>query len=300
MSLGSWVTAKYLVRFQEFQLEPATRALLERWSWIGIVLFTPTIYSFIMLQKGPYWLLIVATTWSLLRKRRDGWAGIVFGLLSVKPTLFFLMPIVLLRYGHWKFFLGASLSVMILWGGTYALLPIEVWSGFVSKFGMSSSYAAIQGYHLDWACGLISLSQVSDVARNVELLKWFFVLPLCLYGLLVVTQPRRLDIDDPNTLWSLLVVTFLLSPHTYYYDLVLLLIPLLWLAAIEPRRSIAYYFLLVAAIVLSPLVLETVGLPLIPIVLVGTLFEQRMGRFALNRQTDRRIGQVRQNEELAY
>lgn len=283
MLLGSWITAKHIVRFHEVTGNTFAKNLLDRWSWIAVVLFVPTIYCFIIGQKGPFWLLVIASTWALLRQRKEGWAGIVFGLLSIKPTLFILLPIVMLRYGRWRFLAGVSLTVALLWGGAFALLPLEVWSGFAEKLGMSSSYAAIRGYHLDWSCNLMSLSYISQNSSDIELIKWFVVLPLILYGGLLVIAPRELDFDRPDTLWNLLVVTFLLSPHAYYYDLVILLIPLLWYAAVEPKRCVTYYLLVSASVVIAPLILETIGIPLIPIVLTATMIEQRLRISGANR-----------------
>ncbi len=276
MLVGGWVAAKHVVRIQTFQGSSSAKDLLDRWSWVAIVLFVPTIYCFIIGQKGPFWLFIFASTWALLRRQKDGWAGLVFGLLSIKPTLFFLLPIMMLRYRKWKFLAGASVSVASLWGGAFAVLPLEVWNGFAEKIAMSSSYAAIRGYHLDWSCNLMSLSYISQDPSDIGLIKWFIVLPLILYGLGQVVLPRSFDADLPDGLWNLMVVTLLLSPHAYYYDLVILLVPLLWYAATEPKRSWIYYCLIASSVVIAPITLKFIGIPLIPIVLMATLFEQRL------------------------
>jgi Glycosyltransferase family 87 len=278
---GCWVAAKHVVRIQAFSGDPLAKSLLDRWSWVAIVLFVPTIYCFIIGQKGPFWLLLFAATWALLRRQKDGWAGLVFGLLSIKPTLFFLLPLVMLRYRKWRFLAGTSVSITLLWGGAFAVLPLEVWSGFAEKLGMSSSYAAIRGYHLDWSCNLMSLSYISQDSGDIGLIKWFIVLPLILYGLRLVAFPRNFDTDHPDRLWSLMVVTLLLSPHAYYYDLVILLVPLLWYAAVDPKRCVSYYLLIAASVVIAPITLEFAGIPLIPIILVGMLFEQQL-RNAIN------------------
>jgi len=279
MSIGFWISAKYVVRFQEVRLEPFAKKILERWSWIAIVLFPSSVFCFVMEQKGPFWLLIFAATWGLLRQKRDGWAGVVFGLLSIKPTLFFLLPIVMLRYRRWRFVAGAAFTVAILWGGAFAALPIEVWSGFAEKLRLSGSYAGIQGYHLDWSCNLMSLSYVAQAPNVVALLKWLLVVPLSLYALLLVTGPERLRIDHPSTPWNILIATFLLSPHAYYYDLVVMLMPILWYVAMDTKRGLLYFLSLVAAVVLAPLVLETLGIPLIPIVLAGIMIEKGLSQW---------------------
>ena len=276
MSLGAWISAKHVVRFQEIQADSIVKNILEKWSWIAIVLFPSSVFCFVMEQKGPFWLLIFAATWGLLRQNRDGWAGVVFGLLSIKPTLFFLLPLVMIRYGRWRFVAGVAFSVLVVWGSAFVALPIEVWSGFAEKLRMSGTYAGIQGYHLDWSCNLMSIAYVAKAPTDVALLKWLLVIPLSLYGLWIVAGPTRLKIDHPSSSWNTLVVTFLLSPHAYYYDLVVMLMPILWYVAIDPKRGIFYYISLATAVVVAPFVLANLGIPLIPVVLAGLMVEQRL------------------------
>ena len=52
----------------------------------------------------------------------------------------------------------------------------------------------------------------------------------------------------------LLATTLLISPHTYHYDLCVLLLPILWLVATSPKCGIAYYGML--AVVLAVFVLD--------------------------------------------
>ena len=273
MAIGSWLTARFIVEFQSFTGNAFAKNFMERWSWIAILLFPPSVYCFIMGQKGPIWFLIFAASWALLRNRRDGWAGIAFGLLSIKPTLFFLLPIVMLRYGCWRFIVGVAFSVAVVWGAAFAMLPLEVWRGFGETTLLSSSYAGIDGYHLEWSCNLLCMSYIGRGASEIALLKFLLVLPLCIYGLISVTKPKRLEVDNPNTLWRILIVTFLLSPHAYYYDMVVMLVPILWFVTSNPKRGLVYYALLVVSIIAAPTAWSMLGVPLIPIVLLGILVE---------------------------
>lgn len=86
-------------------LRPATAV----WFWPAMLLFPPLLLGLTMGQKGTFWLLIMAATWLLYRRKSPLAAGLVFGLLSIKPTLFFLLPLVMLRHREWRFVAGASL-----------------------------------------------------------------------------------------------------------------------------------------------------------------------------------------------
>ncbi len=72
---------------------------------------------------------------------------------------------------------------------------------------------------------------------------------------------KGMDVDHPEDLWNILIVTFLLSPHAYYYDLIVLLIPLLWYAKLEPRRAIVSFLLLAVAILGSSVGTAWLGVP---------------------------------------
>jgi hypothetical protein len=248
---------------------------------MAIILFPATVYALIVGQKGTLWFLVIAITWALLRNRRDGWAGFVFGILSLKPTLFFALPLVMARYGRWRFLSGMAVSMVALWGSSALVLPGDVWTGFAEKIGMSGTYAGIQGYHLDWSCNLMSIAYAAQNPEGIALMKWFLVLPLSVYGLILILEPREFRVDQPGHLWNILIVTFLLSPHSYYYDLVVLLAPLMWYAVTDLRRGVAYYLFISASIVLSPMALSTIGIPLIPLVLVAVMIERRLTQVAI-------------------
>ena len=72
--------------------------------------------------------------------------------------------------------------------------------------------------------------------------------------------------------WLLILVcTALLSPHFYYYDLCILLPPLLWHWAKKPNESIAVYVLLAVGCSVSATVFEQLRTPILPIALLGVV-----------------------------
>jgi hypothetical protein len=70
--------------------------------------------------------------------------------------------------------------------------------------------------------------------------------------------------------------TVLLSPHFYHYDLCILLIPILWLIATEPRRGFAYFAMLSVGVVLAGDAVTHLRLPILPLMLVGIVCELRL------------------------
>jgi hypothetical protein len=270
---GIAITVRTIATDQLDSSPDRLRSFVERWSWLSFALFPPLFYSFAMGQKGPFWFLLLAGTWGLLRQRQNFLAGLIFGCVSIKPTLFFLLPIVMLRYRQWRFLSGLVVTASMLWIGSWLILPSEVWTGFAAQFGLAKDYASIQGYHLDWSCNLIALSTSS--APSVAIIaKYLVVLPLVIYTLWLVLREPVLDWHDPGVLFRILIATFLLSPHAYYYDLAVLLIPIMAWFVVQPIRGVAYLTVVTAAILAASDCLSLVKVPIIPIVFVGLLTEQ--------------------------
>jgi Glycosyltransferase family 87 len=242
------------------------------WCYALIPCFPPIYYSILMGQKGTLWMFLLAATWAFLSRGRSLSAGLVFGLVSIKPTLFFLLPIVLLRNGQSRFFVGASITTVAIWGSALVCLPWNVWSGFAEQLGMTSTYASVQGYHLDWSCNLISLAYAANLA-DIGFLKWMLVLPLCIYVLHLSLSERMIRLDSPGSLMKILLATMLLSPHAYFYDLAILGVPILLYASSNPVRSTVYTVGIIALIVTAKDVLAWTGIPIIPIALLGSLIE---------------------------
>jgi Glycosyltransferase family 87 len=243
------------------------------WWWYALIpCFPPIYFSILMGQKGTLWMLLIALAWALSSRGRSLSAGLVFGIVSVKPTLFFLLPLVLLRNGNFRFFVGASITTVLVWGSAFLCLPWNVWSGFAEQLGMTSSYASIQGYHLDWSCNLIALAYAANVA-DIGFLKWMLVLPLCLYVLHLCFSERMERFDSPGSLMKILIATMLLSPHAYFYDLAILAIPVLGYLTLSPARAAIYGAGLIALVLTTNDILTITGIPIIPIVLLVALIE---------------------------
>lgn len=244
-------------------------------AWIGVWLFPAALFSITIGQKSALWLLLLCIAWLLLTKSKDFLAGAVFGLISIKPTLFFLIPLMMLRRGKWSFFLGASTTVCVLWGTALVLLPVESWFGFLEAVKSSTSYAGNGGYRFDWSCNLLSLAY-SAPSNMVEWCKQSVCILLAIYALLCCFESRKLATNSPELLLAGLSATFLLSPHAYSYDLVVFLLPILWIGSKEPVRGLAYFAVLAIGNVIAADVYEHLHFPLMPVLLLAILCELRL------------------------
>lgn len=252
-----------------------------RWFWPVMLLFPPLLLSLTMGQKGAVWLLIWAATWSLLHCKRPLAAGAVFGLLSIKPTLFFLLPLVMLYHRQWRFVSGASLSFGGIWLMAACLLPHTVWAEFLDVARGAGHYHQQAGYQLHWSCNLLSLASGLEPSWLPGWIGKVLLAVLAGYVVSRVLALRRLAAagsteDDylkaGPSMGCVLLATCLLSPHFYAYDLVVLLLPIRLLWNEQRGQAVLLLGLVWGGMLTSQLCLNTVGLPLMPVILLGALY----------------------------
>jgi hypothetical protein len=70
--------------------------------------------------------------------------------------------------------------------------------------------------------------------------------------------------------------TLLVSPHTYHYDLCILLLPILCLATTAGQRAFVYYGLLSLGVAVAGELQEFFHIPILPILLIGMICELRL------------------------
>lgn len=198
-------------------------------------------------------------------------AGALFGLLTYKPQMVVLVPLVLVVTGRWRAFFAAVLTAIAFAGISLVMFGAETWRAFFNTLGfiqhvilesggvrfytMQSVFAGVR--LLGGGIAAAYLSQIVAAAIAAAIVMWIW----------------RQNIQFELKASALATGMVLVSPHILYYDLVVLALPIAWLA-LEGRCSGFLPFeksLLVVAWVL-PLLCEPVArfafVPLTPLVCV--------------------------------
>lgn len=264
----TWIAARSLLdRAYTCHDDSSQNSSHGRAFWLALILFPALLFSITLGQKSTLWMMTIAVAMSLFAGGKDFRAGVVFGFLSIKPTLFFLVPLVMLKQRRWQFLGGSMLSASAIWGLTAALMPWSVWSGFIDVARGAGSFAENNGYRADWSCNLLTLAY----SMPAELVAWGKIaicIPLGIYIVYsVLTQTP--SFEKPSSWLMVLAGTALLSPHFYYYDLCVLLPALVWLWAKSPQESVAIYVLLAVSCAVSASVFEFLEVPIMPVALIG-------------------------------
>lgn len=208
-----------------------------------------------------------------LRERRPVLAGILLGLLTVKPQLGLLFPFLLVAERRWSMIASAALTTVALVAASVAVFGVETWEGYFDEVVPYQAYVmrALEGTFLAmmpaFYGALRNWTVTPDLALTLHLL---VAVPVAL-----VTIVAFFRVADARYRTALLVLgTFVVTPYALSYDLGLLVPALVLLAGNgtagwpEDRHRIA----LLAVAMLLPVVMMPLGemyLSLAPFVLLA-------------------------------
>jgi len=99
---------------------------------IPIVLSPAGIFCLMSGQSSFLTTAILLTIMSCV-DRRPMFAGVLIGLLTLKPQLGLLFPVMLLASARWRVFVAATVTALLIVGVTAALFGPQVWTDFVLK-----------------------------------------------------------------------------------------------------------------------------------------------------------------------
>jgi hypothetical protein len=194
---------------------------------LAILLLTPASLINLFTGQNGFFTAALFLGGVAMLDRRPWFAGVLLGLLTVKPQLGLLLPIALITVGAWRSIASASLvalglviATLALWGtapwidwytktGTYLSMSMDQFEGFYT-YMMPSVYAAarIDGLPMGAANALQAIVAVAVIAAVAVLFR------------------RTTDV----TLRALLLASgaLLVSPYSFNYDLPILTGAIVW------------------------------------------------------------------------
>jgi alpha-1,2-mannosyltransferase len=164
--------------------------------------------------------------------RRPILAGVLFGILSVKPQLGLLLPLVLALHGRWRTIAAAAATVIALVAVTALIWGPDIWTAYLAKV-LPQQHRLQEHQH-----GLLfrMIPSIFYGARVMGLpvgVAWAMQAIVSAVGLAAViwTYWRR---RDPGLSVALLITAiFIISPYSLSYDLVVLG----WVVALLRQRE---------------------------------------------------------------
>jgi hypothetical protein len=262
-------------------------AMMRRWApampWLTLS-FPPLLINVITGQAGFLVAALFVGGMALLPKR-PLLAGLLLGLLVVKPQLGLVLPLVLLAGREWRAFAGAAASAIGLCLLSLILFGPEPWQAWVANAGRIAEIASE---------GLAGWHRMASVYGALRLAGLAAAPAWALHGLVALAAAaaaawvwyRTTEIGARAG--ALAAATALASPYLFVYDLMILVAPFLWLIG---RGRLLWLLGLVWAILFLAMV-QTAGwsggpnlAPLAALALLGLILAQLRGLSASASET---------------
>lgn len=192
--------------------------------------FFPVLFSFLNGQTSMLLLAIVTAVFVLLRREHDFWAGVVLGLLAIKPQIALGPAVILVAGRRWKALVGAAIS-----GGACIALGVFLMPEAMAEYAVvapelfeflrSEDYET-WGQTSLYGLATLAIDPISHIAGTV-VGNGMVIVAVIANAALVWRTPWR-----PGTRgWDLamaasLALGLISSPHLFLYDASLLLLPL--------------------------------------------------------------------------
>ena len=206
---------------------------------LASVPFLPSLMSIYSCQNATLSLLILAATYVLLRGGRPMTAGTIFAMQAFKPQLIVVIACAMLYKKQWRFGLGNVIGGGLLLMASLAVSPVAM-ADYLRLGPTLSRWIDMPGMHLaEMACWqgfwrLLLADQPLAYAQAAALAS-------SLLTLIPVLRSLQGPLDTLSARFAsqfsvLVLATIVISPHLLYYDLTLLLIPMILAAG---WRSVA-------------------------------------------------------------
>ena len=232
------------------------------WQLPLLALFFPVVYNLLLGQPVLFIALIVVIAWWLSEHDRALLGGAVLSLATIKPQLIFLVPLVLLLAGRWRFFAGFAVASVALLALSVAL----VGTAGVTQMIANQHYVLLHAKD-NWLIPSTVLTLLLPGLPGLIL--------DALLSCFIVVLAWRARHAPLSVLFALgLLSSLLLAPYLHPQDLAL------WaIAALLIARSIAipplllalgvfatWSWIILSGILFAPLVPHLAWVPLVPLV----------------------------------
>jgi hypothetical protein len=189
-----------------------------------VLLGLPVVFNaFITGQNGflTATLLLLA---GLLPDKRPVVAGIAAGMLTIKPQLGVLLPIAYIAAGCWRAFFTAAFVAVAMVGLSLLAFGAETWQAFFNAIlgvgdGMQREFFPMHKMITVFAAFYKS-GVPTEIAMGLQVLSTLAVMGGMFY---VWRKVKEADLRAA----SLFAAVFLCTPYAYYYEMTILVLPLL-------------------------------------------------------------------------
>ena len=166
-------------------------------------------------------------------------AGICLGLLTYKPQYGLLFPIALIAAGHWRVFISAAVTAVVLATASWLAFGIESWLAFFHWMPRFSQAFLTEGQAPWWK--MQSIFSLVRYFGGSEPLGWAFQWVLTASVAVVMALIWRSRVPYTLKAAALAGGTLLTTPYLFMYDMMVLAIPIAFLVRIGLKTGFRAY-----------------------------------------------------------
>ena len=169
--------------------------------------------------------------------RRPIAAGVLFGALAFKPQIGILIPVLLIAGGHWRAFGAAGATVLALCAASLAIFGAETWSAYLAALPEARRVLEDGAFGHEKFQSVFAMLRVAGAPVAAAYVAQALSTGAVAGLLFLVARKSR----DALACGALLCAgAALATPFILRYDLMLLAIPLMWLARDAQRAPLRW------------------------------------------------------------
>ena len=215
------------------------RAIVGRsFGWMLALAMPMVLSNALVGQNGFFTAALIGGTLYLMPVR-PVLAGICLGLLSYKPQYGLLFPLVLIAASQWTVFFSAGVVTVLMAVVSWLAFGTESWQAFFHWMPMFSQAFLTEGKATWWK--LQSLFSLVRFLGGTEQLAWIFQWILTATVAVVLAVMWRSRISYSLKAAALAAGTLLITPYLFMYDMMVLAIPVAFLARMGLRSGFQPY-----------------------------------------------------------
>ena len=221
------------------------------WFFLFVILASPSAFQAVITGQNGYLTATLLALAALYPDRRPVLAGAAAAILTVKPQLGVLLPVAYLAAGCWRAFFTAAIGAVALVAATTGVFGADIWTAFLDGAGAASERLG---------AGLYPLYKMATPYAWFSYLGAPLPLAITLHGafavatIALIARIWRTMADAELRAAALCAGVFFVAPYGYYYEMIILALPVALLAKRGLERGwLRFEPVMVTAMVLLPI-----------------------------------------------
>ena len=276
--------AKAYGAFMTGTMALATAAEVRRdpWGWL-VVLVSPAAVWVVLAGQNTFLSVALFYGGLQLLARAPVWAGILLGLLSYKPQIWVLVPLALLAARQWRALASMAATVLVLMLASAASFGPAFWLAFLDAAREAAGPRVVEEMFERIFMHMTTLLAAARIVGLPPAVSGLVQAAGALLAMVAVWLSFSRKGQSDARIAVLATATFLVSPYTLNYDLLLLMpaaVAMFRLGIADGFRPMERLVLLMLWLIPTlGMILNRLDLPLMPLVILafGWFAWQRLG-----------------------